>query len=296
MSKPAREKAIKFGDGTALIGILTEPPRGTEPVDGPAVILLNSGLLHRVGAARLYVRLARRLARQGFRVFRFDFSGIGDSDPRRDSLTFEESAVLEVGEAMDLLARTRKVERFVLMGLCSGADMGFRAAGGDERVVGVVQLDAWAYRTPGYWLHHYGRRALDPEVWKTFIKTRVRRLAAGSNGSAGPASSDDETVIESPYAREFPPREQVARELKQLVDRRVCLLNIFSGGQPFAFNHAGQYRRAFSDIDFQDLLEVEYDGRANHIFSGLADQQFVLDRVTRWMERFLPAHQGAGTD
>ena len=284
MTKPVREKALKFGEDASLIGILSEPPRGTEPIVEPAIVLLNSGLLHRVGAARLYVRLARRLARMGFRVVRFDFSGIGDSDARRDSLAFEESAVLEVQEAMNLLERTKQAKSFVLMGLCSGADMGFRTAGADDRVVGVVQLDAYAYRTPGYYFHHYGKRALQAEVWKTFVATRVRRVLGKT--VAREKVSDDEELVVNPYAREFPPQAEVAEALQRLVDRGVCMLNIFSGGQPFAYNHRGQYRRSFSGVDFGELLEVDYLGQADHIFSGLEHQEFVLERVATWMEPF----------
>jgi len=287
MTKPVREKALKFGTDTTLIGILSEPPRGTPVIDQPAFVLLNAGLLHRVGAARLYVRVARRLATMGFRAVRFDFSGVGDSDARRDSLAFEESSVLEVQEVMNHLERTKDVRQFVLMGLCSGADVGFNAAQADDRVIGVVQLDAYAYRTLGYYVHQYGKRALQPEVWKTFITIRAGRLL----GRRGPGKTvaTDEDVVVNPYAREFPPQEDVAKGLRALVDRGVCLLNVFSGGQPFAYNHHGQYRRSFRDLDFKGLLEVDYLGEADHIFSGLGHQQFVLDRVARWMEQFAPA-------
>jgi len=286
MTRPVREKALKFGEDANLIGVLSEPPRGIEPLAEPAIILLNAGLLHRVGAARLYVRLARRLARMGFRVVRFDFSGIGDSDARRDSLSFEESAVEEIQEVMNLMDRTKQAGSFVLMGLCSGADMGFRTAGIDDRVVGVVQLDAYAYRTPGYYLHHYGKRALQAEVWKTFVATRMKQVLGKTPPQGSP--SDNEELVVNPYAREFPPQAEVASALQQLVDRGVCMLNIFSGGQPFAYNHRGQYRRSFGTIDFGALLEVDYLGHADHIFSGLEHQEFVLERVATWMEQFGP--------
>src|SRR5215204_2692196 len=110
-----KEKAFQFGKSALLTGILSEPENGVTPADRPAFILLNSGILHRVGSCRLHVRIARALAAAGFSSLRFDFSGIGDSEPRRDSLSFEESSRVEVREAMDYAAQTRGVRRFVLM-------------------------------------------------------------------------------------------------------------------------------------------------------------------------------------
>jgi hypothetical protein len=276
-----RERAIRFGRTAALVGVVTEPAAATAP-DRPAVLLLNSGILHHVGASRLHVQLARRLAEDGFISLRFDHSGIGDSEPRRDALSFEQSAVVETREAMDHLAAQKGVRSFVLFGLCSGADMAFRVAGADERVVGVVQLDAWAYRTAGYHLRHYGRRMRHGAAWLGLGRRLLARVAKAP-AAAGPAEdrpADGETPS---YRRRFPPRETVARDLRALVGRGVELLYIFSGGQSEHYNHRGQYRRSFRDVDFGDSLRVEYVAGADHLFSGLAHQRFVLDTVAGWI-------------
>src|SRR5262245_2725973 len=111
-----------------MVGLLSEPDPGVGHPARPAVILLNAGIVHRIGPARNMVEIARLLAQAGFLAMRFDLSGIGDSDTRRDGLSMEEHAVIDVGQAMDYLHRTKAVSRFVLMGLCSGADNGFRVA------------------------------------------------------------------------------------------------------------------------------------------------------------------------
>ena len=74
-----RERAVRFGKTAKLVGIVAEPnPTEQSGTDKPAVLMLNSGILHRVGACRLHVKLARSLASEGHTVLRFDFSGIGD--------------------------------------------------------------------------------------------------------------------------------------------------------------------------------------------------------------------------
>ncbi|MCH8830022.1 MAG: DUF1549 domain-containing protein, partial [Planctomycetes bacterium] len=98
-----KEEAVLFGKTGSLVGIVSDPSDSDSGKNLPAVILLNSGLIHRVGPNRVYVKIARRLAAEGFVAFRFDFSSIGDSLVRYDNLSFEKSAVDEVQDAMDFL-------------------------------------------------------------------------------------------------------------------------------------------------------------------------------------------------
>ncbi len=77
------ERIVKIGKPQPLVGLLTEP---VNPDPGaPAVLILNSGVMHHVGTCRMSVRLARAFADQGVAALRFDFSGIGDSPSRSGS-------------------------------------------------------------------------------------------------------------------------------------------------------------------------------------------------------------------
>jgi pimeloyl-ACP methyl ester carboxylesterase len=289
-----REKVLKFGPTRGLVGILTEPPPDAPP--RLPVVFLNSGILHHVGASRLYVRMARKLAEMGHPCFRFDFSGIGDSEPRRDTMTAAESAVVEAREAMDLVgARKGGVDRFILIGLCSGADMGFKTAQVDERVVGLVQLDPFAYRTPGYWLRHYGLKVFRLKAWQRFIGVRYQRWKDARTPK--PPVSEDEaaTYVAPEYRRRFPPRDQVAEAMRKLVSRKVQMLNIFSDEQTEHINHGAQYRNAFPDVPFGGQLEVAYVKHSAHTFTELSDQERVLAVVTAWSARAMPTLPSAST-
>src|SRR5688572_23958863 len=138
----------------------------------PAFIMLNSGLLHRVGPHRLYVELARALAAQGIPSLRFDFSGIGDSGPRTDQVQARLAAVDETREAMDLLHERIGSRSFVLVGVCSGADAAFRTAARDHRVVGTVMIDGLPYRSWRFFLRHYLRRLIRPSSWRNVFTGR----------------------------------------------------------------------------------------------------------------------------
>ena len=59
-----REKALRIGKPTPLIGVMSDPD--TFDASKPAMLLLNSGVLHHVGACRASVKLARAVAAAGF--------------------------------------------------------------------------------------------------------------------------------------------------------------------------------------------------------------------------------------
>lgn len=274
-----RERAIKFGKTANLVGILTQPGAEQEAADLPAVLLLNSGILHRAGASRLYVQIARELASRGFTCLRFDYSGIGDSEARRDTLPFHESAVLETQEAMDFLGEARQFRKFILIGLCSGADMAFWVSLEDERVVGLAQLDAFAYRTRSYMIRHYGPRLIDPRAWRASAQARIRHFFA----SRKPKDEAAESVYVAPeYRRVFPPREHVEEGLKELMQRDVQLYYFFSGSMHEHLNHSTQYAASFPGVDFGDRLQVEYEEFADHTVTQLDKQRQVVGAIGGW--------------
>ena len=135
------EQAVRFGTSDSLVGIVASVPEDHRHHASTGVILLNAGIVHRVGAGRVYVKLARALAETGFVTLRFDFSGIGDSPVRHDGLGFPKSAVTETQDAMDFLSRNNGIRQFILLGGCSGAKIAFDTALCDARVVGALLIN-----------------------------------------------------------------------------------------------------------------------------------------------------------
>ena len=84
------EHVVQFGERRRLVGTLTE---ASGPRDG-GFVLLNAGVISRVGPQRLNVTLARAIARIGFTAFRFDLSGLGASRAANGRLSYEAQALL----------------------------------------------------------------------------------------------------------------------------------------------------------------------------------------------------------
>ncbi len=72
------ERPVLLGAHRSLVGIETSPV-APERQPKPALVILNTGIMHRIGHHRMFVSISRRLAQEGHATLRFDFSGIGDS-------------------------------------------------------------------------------------------------------------------------------------------------------------------------------------------------------------------------
>lgn len=110
MSNRIHHQAVMIGARKTLVGVMTQPAEH-EPEDRPVFVILNSGIIHRVGHHRMYVTLARALAGAGYQVLRFDLSGIGDSECRGDGLSPLEGVLADVREVVDWLVTTRRARK-----------------------------------------------------------------------------------------------------------------------------------------------------------------------------------------
>ncbi len=265
------EKAITFGLDNGFIGVISEP-EGNAVKDAPILIILNSGLLHKIGPFRLSVDVARTVQKEGYTVLRFDLSGIGDSKMQlRDSEG--DLAVVDVKTAMDYLYKCYGVEKFVLMGLCSGSDDSHRTAVADDRVIGTINLDGYGYRNINYYFHYYGRRLRS-------LKFLTRKLMPNHHSNENEGTPNQANA----YSREFPPEEQVASEFSILSGRNVKMLYIYTGGVDEYYIYKQQLRDVFSGVDFKDNLELEYYPYANHTYSRVNSRKRVVNRVVDWMK------------
>jgi dienelactone hydrolase len=263
------EEIVRLGSDQRLVGMLTAPP-GNARVDTPAVIILNAGIVHRVGPNRLHVRLARRLAEQGNTVLRFDLSGIGDSAADAEAESLEASVFTDVRAAIDLLGK-RGFDRFILFGLCSGAHLTVFYAPTDDRVVGAVLIDPEIPPTVKSLAVKIRSRLLHPNVWWGLLTGRLS-LLPHLRAAAGSVPKDDSGVD---------PLKAGGTALQAMVDRGVQLFVIFTGGHRW-YNYRELFLDVFSSIDFGDQLRLEYRPEADHVFSFEQSQQRLVESISEW--------------
>ncbi len=315
------ERPVAFGPGGSLIGVLTSP---STPVTGDArsdqvtVVLVNAGIVHRIGPNRLYVSVARALADEGIHAFRFDLSGIGDSVVHWDPSVADLTAMTDrdIGAALDFLDSSDVPGRYVLAGLCSGADQAFRAARADARIVGVAMIDPDVHRTRGFRARQVARQLGRGRTWQKVLTLQhpwVRRavgadegaaeprdgivadsrdglaadsasLGAGALGGSGSAGSESTSGYpEIIRVTTLPPRGEMERAFQRLVDRDVGLLCLFTGGLEERYNYRDQFLDAYPAVEFGDRLTLAYHAEADHTFSHPDARARTVAKIRDWV-------------
>lgn len=257
------EEAVQIGPGEGLSAMLVRP--ATLDTSRPVFVILNAGLLHRVGPFRLHVQLSRRLARQGFPALRLDLSGIGYT-PRRADLQGFDSILEDADSVFGWLDDALSLTRPVLVGSCSGADMAHRIALADERVRGCGFLDGYAYHNARSALSYYSARLHRPIMWRKWLDTRLGR-----------AEKEEEEEF---WGSDDPPLDAFRSDLATLVARDLPLLYVYSGS-------VREYRY---DDQFYDVcpeardgkVTVHYYPRADHTYRLEEDRLTLLDALCAW--------------
>lgn len=289
MRRLYRERGVLFGRERSLVGVSCRPVQSEG--ERPVIIFLNSGIVHRIGGNRIYVTLARALADRGFGSLRFDLAGIGDSVilPTSPSMTPQERTQIDIDDALQFASERLDADRFIMVGLCSGADNALRTMGRNESVVGSILLDLNAYRTPGYYLRHYSRRLLRGETWRNLLTGkhplaqtllhRVREPLRGSEGLSASPSTD--TMLPNAVL----PREMLRDHLERIVARDAKVFAVFTAGLEGQYNYERQFLDMFPDLDFGRSLRLEYFADSDHEFSRRDLQARLTDLVVNWAEK-----------
>jgi pimeloyl-ACP methyl ester carboxylesterase len=265
-----KESPCQFGQQRNLAGIVTEPAAGALP-GRVACVLVNAGLVPKFGPFRLYARLARRLSSDGFLTLRFDLSGIGDSRQEYAGLPLQERTMLEIGAAVDYLTERHAAEGVVLGGLCSGAEDSFRYAEGDARVAGVVLIDPFSYRTPGWKWRHLRHR---------LARRALRVLGVFQPLTAPAAAAPTGTVKGRPLVNyKYMEHAESSRILRAMIGRKARVHFVYTGGMRETFNHEGQLEAMFKGIDFKGLVTLDHFPHTDHTQLLEEDRRRLIEAI-----------------
>jgi pimeloyl-ACP methyl ester carboxylesterase len=271
------EEIVNFGEGNSLVGILSNP---SNPAAGQrtACLFPNVGLAHRIGPHRLNVRLSRALAHEGMNCLRFDLSGIGDSGTTHSQGNFLEQAVRDMRAAMDHLQSTRGIERFLVFGICSGAVNAYRLAIADPRVVGILMLDGFSYKSRWYKLVDFMARlrlvpAKElPDFLGAIARKALRRL------KPQPVATIDASITVI-----APPREDFERDISALTRRGVNVFCVFTGGVQVTSGDRDQLC-GLGNAAFLQKVRCEYWPEVDHTATALHSQTLLSKALCQWAQ------------
>lgn len=241
-----------------------------------AIILINAGIIHRVGPHRIAVKLARALAEAGIAALRFDLSGRGDSPTASSTAGYDDQAVQDVRAAMDYLGREQGISHFLLFGICSGAVCSYQTAKVDPRVRGIFMVDGYWYRT---------RWSKPMRLWLRLRKLPLKAIFASLARRLKPRPAEDAAAQGGIFAvteNNNPPRRQFADDLNAMTARGVRPFFLFTNSVTEQVSYASQLAQAFDGEPFVASMQGTLDLSIDHTMTGQAAQCRLVALVRDW--------------
>jgi pimeloyl-ACP methyl ester carboxylesterase len=274
------ETALQFGPENNLVGVLTSPAASQTSL---GVLILTSGVVHRIGPHRVSVKLARHLAQLGYECMRFDVSGVGDSRTPAGAADFRLQDVRDTTAAMDWLEREHGIRQFALFGICSGAVNAYSTALADARVSAVFMLDGFIYPTRKGRINYYltklralglakAFRMAGARLWQRLSTAKERRQRAPDAASS---------KVRNPTPEEF------GNGMQGLSDRGVRVALMFTGSVLNEYSYAGQLRDTFPAHPFVEAIACHFAPDMDHTLTSIESQRRLVALATHWV-------QGAG--
>ena len=289
---PIREIPLRIAQPFGhLFAVLSEPV--SQPAGDLCAVLLNAGMIHRIGPGRLWVDIARGWAARGVPTLRLDFIGVGDSDddghPRHALADLYEPDIgSQLKASLNALAARGLGPRFALAGLCSGSYWAFHGALLDDRVTAAFMLnparlfwdDLLAVR------RELRKGLLEPRHWRRLLRGELtlaralrfaRRLPRAIISLLGGARS----MRAASRSR----RDQLGLALKRLREADVSVLLAFSGEESL---HEELLRQGRLDsIACQPNVELGVLPGRDHTLSSGEAQRGARDLLDGALEREL---------
>jgi pimeloyl-ACP methyl ester carboxylesterase len=271
---------VLLGKQQSLVGVLTSA-LAAEPGSNPTVVILNTGMVHRVGDNRMFVTISRALAKAaGCTVLRFDFSGIGDSGPRIDGLSPLQSSLADIRDALDWLEQERRISRVILMGLCSGADHAVLYGHTDARVVALVLMDPSIPPTARYYMNYIAQRLGHGVNWMSVMTGRsgiLRVWAEHLWRLCQPCRQSRPVTLKNLRFHRC-----LEQSYQNIVDHGIQILTIFTEDSTRQ-TYREQMIDAFPNISFGSQLKLEFFQGSDHRFTLEKDRHRLIDLILNWM-------------
>jgi pimeloyl-ACP methyl ester carboxylesterase len=266
-----KESLVRFGAETSMVGIVTVGEEAHPMKVG--CLLPNIGLAHRIGPHRLNVKVARKLAECGFPTLRFDLSGVGDSPNVRTSDDVIAQAVVDMRHAMDHLQEHYGIQRFLVFGICSGAQNGYFLASKDDRVVGLMMYDGFDFPSFRSKLDHFIFQ-FRAAPWSSIGRRVLLRVRSKSQ-----RKPDD--IFAAALDEMHPTSTQFRNVLQQLVSRGVKIFIFYSGSRRASDNNRGLLG-GLGSPSLLDKITYRFDAELDHTATSLASQQRLLSMIGDW--------------
>lgn len=284
--------------GSPLLGILHTP---AQPARIGLIMVAAGGPQYHVGCCRQLLSWARRFADEGLAVLRFDYRGMGDSGG--DFRGFEHVDE-DLRAAVDqLLAQQPQLQHLVFWGGCNAASAIMMYAWQDPRVSGFIVSNPWLMeeqnQARNLLKHHYAKRLVDPQFWRSLLSGRVDVLAAiggllqtivarvkpaRRGPQAGGAQSEPATA-QSAGGQQQPFIERMLQGFQAFQGKGLILGSAGIVGQEFdeQVRSSRAWRKAAARPNYQRVIL----DKAGHNFADKLASEAVFNTTYQWISENL---------
>jgi predicted alpha/beta hydrolase len=279
--KSVRESAVFLDSQRMLFGVVSEP--GATDAVRDVVVLLNSGTIHHIGPSRLYVAFARRCAANGIGALRVDLSGVGDSNARPgepENSPYSDSARIDIPEAIGFVARRFPNARVHLVGLCSGAYHGLKAAAAGSALSSVVIVNPLTFFwKPGMSLEYadfqvtsesnrYVRSASSLASWIKLLRGKVDFRAAIEVFTRRFVAIARNGLRDIARGLGMDLKDDLASELRRITRQGTNIYFVFSASDPGHAMLREQGGRIVDKLRRAGQLRISIVDGADHTFTA----------------------------
>ncbi|TPH15554.1 hydrolase 1, exosortase A system-associated [Litorilituus lipolyticus] len=273
------ERGVVFqSQGKQLVGVLHQ----TVQKSNNGVVIVVGGPQTRVGSHRLFVYIARALAVQGIAVFRFDYSGAGDSE---GEIADFEHIQYDINDAINTFEQLQPhVKHITLWGLCDAASaiLLYLNEFEHDKVNNLILVNPWVRQASTqarvYLKSYYTKRIFNRSFWKKLFNGKVnfinslKELLENKRLSNSTAAEHRTPFIEAMY-----------QGLAQFKGESLIIL---SGNDLTAdeFNVLVENNKQWQQLILQSLNPIKTVALADHTFSDAACKEKLLKLTLELIE------------
>jgi alpha-beta hydrolase superfamily lysophospholipase len=301
-----REHAAHFGPNDQLFGVVTHAARERASSSKPTLLFLVGGVNHHVGQNRMYTRWARRWAVDGYASLRFDLAGFGDSGEAHgggDGKLHCPESVGDVRVAMDYMGQLCGSRSFAIIGLCSGALLGFHAALEDARIVslgllnwtrfmldpstlasaagrGVRDIGNTAEHRRYQSLRYYIQKAAAADVWRRVMKGEVDARGIARHLIRRTTERVRAELVHR-LGGEDAAETEFARDFRRLAARNVASCVVYNGDEPILDVFREKLGPHLGRLIQSRNVRLELIDGTDHVFTPLWSQETVFELMSK---------------
>ncbi|WP_157827647.1 alpha/beta hydrolase [Niallia nealsonii] len=225
-----------------------------------AIIICHGLIGSKVGVDRLFVKTGQRLTKENYIVFRFDYSGCGESSGIYGNYSMPE-LIEQTKVMMDYASSFPYVEELILLGHSLGGATALLTANTDKRITKLIQ---WAAVSDPY-------KELVQIFGEDYVQTLIHVPTIDFNGY----------YFSSYYfeqMKNFYPLEEAA------VFSGDVLLIHGTADDDISYEGLEKYKKSYLKRAHGNV-ETDTIYNANHTFSNGKHYQQLIDKTCEWLQK-----------